>query len=223
MKLVFYSGGEESINDHLDHEFIKLTGKRPRDIKITYIPSCSLDSQFDYYCYVRQQKRWGIEKIIYFPIDIPLASMMIENVLSSDVIHLAGGNTFYFLKHLRRSFMLGTLKNFVADGGVLTGLSAGAILMTPNILTASFPSFDCDENYENMKNLKALNLCSFEFFPHFRNSQRYINELTSYSKTSQNPLYACPDGHGIVVDDESVKFLGKTYGFIQGKRMLIRP
>lgn len=223
MKLVLYSGGDERLNDHLDKQAIVLTEKRPRDIKVTYIPSCSFDSSFDYHCFVRQQKRWGIEKIIYFPVDVPLSITSVDKLRNSDIIHLSGGNTFYFLKHLRKSQLIKVLRSFVDDGGVLTGLSAGAIMMTPNISTAGFPSFDCDDNFDNMTNLKSLNLCRFEFFPHFKNSKRYHQELLHYSKKTMNPVFACADGDGIVIDDDSIRFFGKVYGMHRGETFILRP
>jgi dipeptidase E len=62
--------------------------------------------------------------------------------------------------------MLPLLKKFIQDGGILTGLSAGAIMMTETIEMAGYPPFDCDENEDNLKNLKSLNLVDFYFFPH---------------------------------------------------------
>ena len=68
---------------------------------------------------------------------------MVDNLselLKSDLIFLGGGNTFYFLKHLKSTGLIDELKTFAANGGVLCGLSAGAIIMTPHVHTASFPT-----------------------------------------------------------------------------------
>ena len=91
--------------------------------------------------------------------------------------------------------------------------------MTPNINTAGFPDFDCDDNYMKLKNWKALNLVPFEFFPHYVNSKRYMEELRSYSKTTKFPVYAIPDGSGIVVKDTEIRFVGRPYCFINGKKI----
>ena len=86
-------------------------------------------------------------------------------LLASDVIYLSGGNTYYFLHHLRRSGPIPVLREFVARGGVLAGLSAGAILMTPHIGLAGYPSFDRDENDVGLRNEASLALVDFALPP----------------------------------------------------------
>lgn len=219
MKLVFYGGGHEWENDHLDLCSIELTGKN--NPSVTYIPAGSYDSEIEFNGIIKQYNRFGITRFLHFPIDVYFDQTMRNEAFKSDIIHLGGGNTFHFLTYLKSTGILKQLKDFVKSGGVLTGLSAGGIVMTPNIQTASFPSFDCDENYDNIKNFKAMNFVDFEFFPHYKNSPRYDKELLAYSKKIKIPLYACPDGSGIVVENDSIKFLGKCYMFFGGKKILL--
>jgi dipeptidase E len=219
VKLVLYSGGTGEQNRHLDRHCIQLTGKKyPR---IAYIPACSFDAEVDFKDFVYQFASYDITQFIYFPIDIPFDRVLMKEVLKSDVIHLSGGNTFYFLNSLRKARMLDELHSFVMNGGVLTGLSAGAILMTPSIHTAGFPSFDRDINEEGIKNLAALNLVPFEIFPHYKNSKRYDLELKNYSLSSRRPLYALPDGSGLIMSDNMLSFVGKAFLFSQGSKTLV--
>jgi dipeptidase E len=219
MKLVFYSGGHDHENQLLDKNLLTLAGENPQ---ITYIPSCSYLCEQDFSDFVGQFEKHHIHNIINFPIDTDYTDVLKEEVFKSDIIHLSGGNTFYFLKHLKRTGMLQELKTFAKNGGILTGLSAGAILMTKTIDTAGFPEFDKDENDENIKSLKAMNLVNFDFFPHYKNSKRYDDEISSYSRSIERPLYACPDGSGIIVENDEIKFVGKTYCFHRGKKFIIK-
>lgn len=221
MKLVLYSGGDEQDNEHLDCAALELTQKRTQDIRIAYIPASSFDSHLDFRLFARQYSSYGVHRVFYFPIDLPFDRVLLNEVLNSDIIHLSGGNTFYFLRQLRKQKLLGKLKNFAREGGVLTGLSAGAILMTPSIRTAGFPEFDRDENEDNVRNLNAMNLCHFEFFPHYRQSKRYQQSLIKESQRSEMPLYACPDGTGIVINDSETYFLGRSFAFYRGKSFTI--
>jgi len=219
VNLVLYSGGFEKENISLDRKLLELADKE--NPSITYIPSCSYDSEIDFNDFIRHYRALGISRFIHFPVDIDFDETIKKEAFLSDIIHLSGGNTYYFLKHLRRKGMLKELKAFVKRGGVLTGLSAGAILMTPSICTAGFPEFDKDENEDNIKNLKAMNLVRFEFFPHYRNSKRYDSELIKHSKGLDRPIYACPDGSGIIVKEGTLAFEGKCFSFFQGKKVKI--
>ena len=218
MKLLFYSGGAHEINKSLDKELIKLSGKkRP---SVTFVPSHSLadGDEVYYYEYVKYYKKFKFHGFFYFPVDRPFTEQMAKRALNSDIIYLSGGNTFYFLYHLKKSGFLNMLKTYVATGGVLAGLSAGAIIMTPSIGTAMIPAFDADENIVKIKNLRSLGVSSFEFFPHYVNSKRYNDPLKSYSSKIKNPLFACPDGSGIIFKNDTLTFFGESYAFVKGDR-----
>lgn len=219
MNLVLYSGGDEKENQQLDKAFIELLGKK--NPVVTFIPSSSYLSEQEFKSFVRHYSRYRINRFIHFPIDVAFDKTIFTEVMRSDAIHLAGGNTFYFLNYLRKAKLLPQLKAFVEKGGVLTGLSAGAIMMTENIDMAAYPEFDRDENLVNLKNLSALNLVDFLFFPHFRNSARYDVVFKKYTRSSSKIIYACPDGAGIVVRDNELRFVGKCYAFSSGHKFII--
>lgn len=219
MKLVLYSGGDEKANYELDLEFIKLlNNKNP---VVTFFPSSSYLSEVEFRQFVKHYSEFGIKRFIHFPVDVNFDHVLLEEVLKSDAIHLGGGNTFYFLKHLRKAKLLGALKKFVQKGGVLTGLSAGAIMMTRDIFMASYPEFDRDENNVHIKDFRSIGLLDFQFFPHYRNSPRYERAFIKLSKSDPRMIVACPDGSGIVVEGEKTKFVGKTFIFFQGKKIIL--
>ena len=221
MKLVFYGGGFEEDNIDLDLEAIRLSGKRRP--KVAHIPSCYYGLEAILRHFSDHYRSLGIRQIMYFPVDVQFNRVLEAEVLDSDIIHLSGGNTYYFLNHLRKKKWVGKLKKFAKRGGVLTGLSAGGILMTPDVKTAGYPDFDCDENEDRIRNFDALGLVPFEFFPHFRNSKRYSEALLKESKKiKERYLYASPDGSGLVVENHRVSFVGRNYLFINGKKYLVR-
>lgn len=219
MKLVLYSGGDDKDNRHLDKAFIELLGKK--NPVVTFIPSSSYLSEQEFKVFVKHYSRYKISRFIHFPVDVPFDRILFQEVMRSDAIHMGGGNTFYFLNSLRKAKLLKELRTYVQKGGVLTGLSAGAILMTENIDMAAYPDFDRDENTVNLKNLSALGLVDFAFFPHFKNSARYDTVFKRYSRLKQKVIYACPDGSGIVVNGEELRFVGKTYAFSDGHKFPI--
>jgi dipeptidase E len=219
MKLVLYSGGDEKENKNLDKAFVQLIGKK--NPVVTFIPSSSYLSEQEFKAFVKHYSKFKITRFIHFPVDVPFDRTLFQEVMRSDAIHMGGGNTFYFLKCLRKAKLLKDLREFVKKGGVLSGLSAGAIIQTENIEMAGYPEFDRDENYVGLKNLSALNLVDFCFFPHFKNSSRYDTAFKRYSKLKKKIVYACPDGSGIVVNGEEIRFIGKTFAFSDGHKFPI--
>ena len=219
MKLVLYSGGNADANRFLNLRALELT--QVKSPKLTLIPSSSYDAEDDFKFFVQEFSEFGIQRFMHFCIDIPFTKTLLQEVLKSDLIFLGGGNTFYFLKHLKKAGMFTHFDDFLSRGGVLCGLSAGAIVLTPHVHTATFPHFDRDENPWDMKNLSAMRLVNFEFFPHYKNSKRYDEELLHHSKQSKRPLYACPDGGGIIIDGEQICFSGKSHQFYQGKKLTL--
>jgi len=219
VKLVFYSGGDEKENHELDFECLKLIDSPSPTL--TYIPSSSYDGENEFRDFVEHYRAFGVTRFLYFPVDVPQDKVLLSEVFGSDLIHLGGGNTYYFLKYLRLRGLLPFLREFALSGGVLSGLSAGAILMTPNIHTASYPHFDRDENEEQIKNFKAMNLVKFEFFPHYRNSSRYDKELLRASRKGLWPLFALPDGSGIVREEDKMTFIGRAWCFHNGVKTLL--
>ncbi len=217
MKLVLYSGGDEEDNKSLDKEVIKLVSKK--DPLFVFVPADIYDGECGFEEMVARFKPLGVKRFLYFPVDVPYDQVLLKEVLSSDIIYLGGGNTYYFIKHLRKTGFFTELQKFSKRGGVLAGISAGAIMMTPNIDTAGYPAFDCDDNDDDVTNFRAMGLVHFEFFPHYKNSDRYDKELKKKSKKKQHPLYALPDGSGIIKDKEKLSFLGKAWCFYKGEKI----
>lgn len=217
MKLLFYSGGQQAANRDLHQELMDLTGKRQK-ISMTYIPFCLEDSQIFFRRSVKRYQRFGATRFHCFPIDTPKppTAAEIKKALSSDIVYLAGGNTFYFLSWLKRRKLLGALREYVRQGGVLAGLSAGAHIMTPHIALAGLKGLDPDENEVGLKSLSALGLVSFEFMAHFWANQRSLKIMRKYSSQSGNSIYACADGGGIVINGDSFTVHGKTWIFHGG-------
>lgn len=219
MKLVLYSGGDARANRELDDMLVQMVGiKNPL---MAYIPASSYLSEIEFQHFVEQYRRFNVKKFLHFPIDIPFDQTLYREVMKADVIHLGGGNTFHFLLWLRKTKLLEALRDYVYRGGVLTGLSAGAIMMSRDISMAAMPSFDRDENHDNIKKLDAMALLEFDFFPHYRNSNRYDAEFRKHTKKTKRNLYACPDGAGIVIDGEKKTFVGPTWLFTEGKKIAI--
>lgn len=220
MNLVFYGGGDAEDNLYLDEQMLSMLKNRS-NLQMTYIPSSSYLSEYEFEDFINQYSKFKVTKFLKLNLDEHFSLSMQEAVLRSDIIFLGGGNTYYFLFWLKKTKFLSLLSNWVKSGGVLSGLSAGAIIMTRNIHLAGIPDFDRDINEDNLKNFKAMNLTRFEFFPHYRNSKRYDQALLEYSEGLKYPIYASKDGSGIIVSKDELRFIGLNYCFFGGKKITL--
>jgi dipeptidase E len=216
-RLAFFSGGDGDTNFDLIKTLLQFIGKK--DPLVTFIPACISDAEIEFNLFVRDWSQFGVQRFIHLPIDIPYDEALLQKALTSDLIFLGGGNTFYFLQMLRESGLMKRLEEFACRQGFLAGLSAGAILLTSDIELAARPHFDCDDNFVNLpkKQWKALSLAPFAFFPHYKNSERYRLDLKEYSQDAQKAVLACPDGSGIIMTPEARTYVGKVYQ-ISGRR-----
>ncbi len=226
MKLVFYSGGQSRSNHELHKEVVKLarsiTGRnRNRTLQLTYFPFCSDQASLYFHRIRRRFRGHGVERFFCLSVDDSPTADEIKIALQSDIIYLAGGNTFYFQKYLRKTGMLERLASFAKRGGVLAGLSAGGLLMTPTTKMAADPDLEPDENEVGLRNFKAMGLVPFEFSPHFTRSAKSIQAHLAYSKKTKNPIYAVADGGGIIVNGKSIEIIGKASVFYRGYREII--
>jgi dipeptidase E len=218
-RLVLYSGGQNKSNNLIHARLASLTGRRARSL--TYIPFSHENGEFYFRRIKKRYSRYGIKKFRYFPVDSDFLVREMREALKSDIVYLAGGNTFYFLKHLRESGFLKRLNKFVARGGVLAGLSAGAIMMTPQIRIAGYPPHEGDINEVRLKNFRALNLVGFEFLPHYVTSAKTHAAMIRYSRRHKHVVLACPDGSGVVVDGDKIEFFGPVFIYYRGHRFKI--
>jgi dipeptidase E len=233
--IVLYSGGQERRNALIHESLLTLALRRSRKsaqtkIRMTYVAYTADGAANFYRRFERRYRSFGGTDFHCLAADDPAYSRpgpdrreAAKILLASDVVYLSGGNTFHFLMHLRRSGLVDALRRFADRGGVLAGLSAGAILTTPNIGLAAYPPFDRDENEVELPESRwgALDLVDFEFFPHFRTSQKIRAALRSYSERSKFPLYACRDGSGIIVEGDRFTAHGDVWLFDRGRERKI--
>ena len=220
MKLVLYSGGQVPSNRLIHHALFELVSPK-RNKSMTYIPFCHDRSTLFYKRAIKRYQGVGFERFHCLPVDAPFSQKDLKKALGSDVIYLAGGNTFYFLKYLRKSGLIPQLQQFVEKGGVLAGLSAGAIILTPHIGTAGPSLPEPDDNDVKLKNRRALGLVRFEFYPHYTSTPQTNHAILQYSRNTKFPLLACPDGSGITINGNRMTFIGKVGIFSRGKKVEI--
>ena len=205
-RLVLYSAQETPEDHKIDLELMLLIAK-PKP-KIAWIPSDFKNNSAWFQSKISYYAQYGatLEEPVRFG-EVLLESEL-QDLFSYDAIHLSGGDTPKFLELLRNHHLLPRLREYAARGGVLIGISAGSIIMTPSIFTA----YDCgDERPTEPFDHTALNLVDFAFMPHYESNLEHRCEELALELN--RTLYACQDGDGIVVNGNEIKLIGDVLDF----------
>lgn len=97
------------------------------------------------------------------------AEIEAKKIRNTDAIILTGGNTFKFLYHLKESKLDKTIIEFAQSDKIITGFSAGAIILSPTIEIVE--SLSLDENIVGISDLTGLGLIDFDLYPHYEKSR----------------------------------------------------
>jgi dipeptidase E len=218
LNLVLYSGGDHRDNSTLSRQVASLLESKASPL-VTFVPADGGDAQADFRAFKRKFSDSKNLRFQCIAVDKPLSREEARALFSGDAIFLGGGNTFYFLHHLRTRRLLPRLRAFARRGGLLMGLSAGSIILTPTINLAAVPALDADDNDIGLRRLGALGLVPFEFSPHYEPSAEVDSELRAYSSNLKHPVYAAEDGAGLVVKNGKIKIVGRVSKFHRGRKI----
>ena len=127
-----------------------------------------------------------------------------SDLKDTDVILVAGGNTFYLLEKIKQSGFSTFIKTFLEKGGIYIGSSAGSVVVGPDI----WPIHHLDDRKKalHLDNYNGLNLVDFIVLPHWGN-QRYKkaymqDSIEELYNLDQNCIYL-RDNQYIVVNEGS--------------------
>ena len=211
-KLALYSDQQINKSTKMDEKLLNSIGK-PHPT-IGYIPSSTDPKRIWFKQQQAYYKSFGADLTIYFELEREYESEKAKELLACDAIHLSGGSTYNFLYWLGQRGFISLLKDYIENGGVLIGVSAGAILMTPEISTTHI----CGESpSHNLNDLSALNLVDFAFLPHINQIESVESKMIEYSVTQGRKIYGCRDGDGIIVDNDNVQCIGNLILAENGK------
>lgn len=148
-----------------------------------------------------------------------------HNLSDYAMIFIGGGNTYRLLTRLKDSGAFERIKQYVDNGGLVYGGSAGAIIFGKDINSCLYQ----DENAVGLKDTSGFNsLFGFSFTAHYTNqdaeqTKKATEYLTKYSITE--PVIALPEEDSLYTDDETVKIVGTKpwYIFNNGNKKQLEP
>ncbi len=123
-----------------------------------------------------------------------------KKLLELDAIHLSGGDTFRFLEFIKEKNLDKLLVEYYKNGGILIGISAGAMVLTTSISTALLCG---DTNKRELIDLSGLSITDFTIIPHVDDKFSMIEK-----GIVPNNCFLMSDNDVLVVENEQLKVLG---------------
>lgn len=120
-----------------------------------------------------------------------------------DGIYMSGGNTFYFLQQIQTSNCADVIRDFVNEGKIYIGTSAGSIIAGPDI----YPTYSIDsaEKAPDLRSYEGLGLVDFVIFPHWGSDNfrdRYLNQRLKHAYNTKNKIILLTNNQYILVEDD---------------------
>ena len=134
-------------------------------------------------------------------VDFDVGESLDERV---DLLYVCGGNTFHLLHSIQHSSV--SIRDQVAvmcsRGGLYIGSSAGAVLVSPTVVSAG--EVHPDRNTDGVNDLAGFHFISQHIIPHYNSS--LDGEITAFREKyglSEDEVLPLRDGEGLYVDGDT--------------------
>jgi dipeptidase E len=219
IKLILAGGGDAPDSKLADEFFVNMI---PKGKKMLYIPIAMPPSEHSFdECFDWLKSVFNPLKFIDIVMWTDLSDKGYEDLKPFGAIYIGGGNTFSLLSDLRNTEFIELLKKFIADGRILYGGSAGAIILGKDIGTAALGKY-ADENLVNLTDTSGLDLVN-GYDVHCHYEEKYDKEIFGYIKKHNSKIIAIPEKLGLLVEDGKIKVIGfeSVYVFKNGEKIAL--
>lgn len=196
-KLLLTSDG--FTNPNIGHRFLELAHKKPDSLRVLFVPTAALGEAEMSYVYESEEEltEFGIlKKNIIWAED--LNNLDIDNY---DVIYVCGGNTFYLLNEIRQTKFDQKIIDFINQGGLYVGVSAGSIIVCPDISIAA----PFDPNDIGLQDTTGLKIIDKVITPHYQNKEKQI--IDEWKRGHAYKIIRLNDGQAFEVSDRQEKVI----------------
>jgi|GEM_PF-2262456 len=133
---------------------------------VGFIPTAG-DVYDDPYFVREDRKRIGNIANHVIDIDVSNSSSdtLVSQINSTDLLFVAGGNTFYLMQQIREKGLFDIITNYVASDKIYIGASAGAAICSPSLMP--YKKLDDPTKAPKLMNFNGLNLIDYMVLPHY--------------------------------------------------------
>ena len=179
-----------------------------RGNRIAYIPSAPLGDDRYFFNSTRNDFREidGGTELDYFDLGDSFSDDELSKIKEYKIVFLSGGNTFTFLDNARKRKLKDILVEVLDNGGLIIGVSAGAIIMTDTIDIA----LGADSNDVSMTDFTGFEFVHDIFYPHASFSDEEMEMLRRYTKTANQDLLICAEDSGVYYEYNKRTLFGRV-------------
>lgn len=220
MRILLTSNGLS--NDSIAKALEDLTGKKPEDVKIAFIPTAANPDRSDKQWLINDLYRIRERGYYVDVIDLPAFTpeklkLALEEI---DVIFVGGGNSFYLSYWIQKSGLSDLLPELLKSK-VYAGISAGSMVAGQSLVLASQalknPSAFEDKDYDTLgptgeSSGTTLQLANLVFRPHLNDrlfSLVRIDILEEKIKGVEWPVYALDDNSALKIIDGEIEVVSE--------------
>lgn len=190
--------------EDIKNQFLSFIERDISHLKVSIITTASPMKENNRYAQraVQDFKDMGFQHIDFVDIEFDDPQLLIH----SDVIYINGGNPFTLLYYAKKSGADEIIKTLAAQNVTIVGVSAGTLLLGPNINIVDF--FTPQMNTMDLTDFKALGLTDKLIFPHYDREDKFKD---STNKTIEERIVAFESNENCKVtrlkDEEYISIL----------------
>lgn len=202
MKIFLIGGGEISRKEtiKIDREIIKQGGGK--NASVLFFPTAAGENDGYIKVFLEYYSFLGCEKIKPVRLSQESLKEVKEKISGASIIYLGGGNAKLLIDVFKRKKIVPVLKKFLDRGGVLIGMSAGAIAFGKVSILSEID--------ESLKFGSGFNfLPNYIFLPHYQ--KKYKNKVFLIKKRfPKKTVFLLPEKTAMYVKGKSKKYFGKV-------------
>ena len=159
-------------------------------------------------------------------IGIETKSDPVSAIESAEAIYVGGGNSFLLVRELHDRGLIGPIRNLVLSGAPYMGVSAGANMACPTVMTTN------DMPIVHPDSLDSLGIVPFQINPHYHpgkisfhdegNLKQHFGEsrsqrISEFHRIHDTPVLGMWEGSFIHWDGEMGRMTGRATAFRRGE------
>lgn len=216
MKLLLTSAG--LANDSIADALFELTGKRPEETRLVFVPTASNVETGDKGWLIKDLLR--LKKLNFKSVEITDISAVDEKIWRpsferADVLYFEGGNTYHLMRWLDKTGLTMKLPELLKDK-VYVGVSAGSMVTNPDLVLKLSQEI-YEEDMLETENMKGLGFVDFYFLPHLNSGKVRRKNIKKAAVGMGKLIYALDDSSALKVVGGKVEVVGAGEWFVVGE------